>query len=196
MARHGKYRARLTPAPGPGSIADWRSGIAGGASHRPGIWIHAVSVGEVPAVSGLVTKLKRGFSATPCVLLSTTTTTGQELARRRFGPEDSVFYFPLDFAFAIKPYLRAVRPRTNRHCRDRILAEFSAISARCGLTKIAIVNARISDRSFPNYRRWRKILQPHPAAGEHIFLGSDGRGLGVSSLAIGAPRIGFRSAEI
>src|ERR1700690_3452527 len=69
----------------------------------PAIWVHAVSVGEVLAVSELVRELRLRFP-NYCVVVSTTTATGQELARKQFG-EESVFYFPLDFAFAIRPYL-------------------------------------------------------------------------------------------
>ncbi len=60
------------------------------------------------AVSGLVEEMKAGFPQHR-VVVSTTTDTGQELARKRFG-EQNVFYFPMDFAFAIQPYLRALQP--------------------------------------------------------------------------------------
>ncbi len=78
-------------------------------SAQPTIWVHAVSVGEVVAVSGLVHELRRRFPQYR-ILVSTTTDTGQKLARQRFG-EENTFYFPLDFAFAIRPYLQAVRPQ-------------------------------------------------------------------------------------
>ena len=101
--RHDKYRAGLQERLGkvPARLAEDRT--------HPAIWVHAVSVGEVLAVAGLVTELKRAFPQYR-VLVSTTTATGQKLARNRFG-EDSVFYFPLDFAFAIQPYMRRLRPQ-------------------------------------------------------------------------------------
>src|SRR5690348_14851995 len=58
----------------------------------PAIWVHAVSVGEVLAVSALVKELRRSFPQYR-VAVSTTTATGQKLAKQHFG-ENSVFYFP------------------------------------------------------------------------------------------------------
>jgi 3-deoxy-D-manno-octulosonic-acid transferase len=147
--RHGKYRAGLRQRLGkvPSWLAENRT--------QPTIWIHAVSVGEVLAVTGLVGEMKRAFPEHR-VLISTTTATGQELARSRFG-EGSVFYFPLDFGFAIKPYLRSLRPQLVVIAETEFWPNFLRL-AHAGGARIAIVNARISDRSFPRYRRWRKIL--------------------------------------
>src|SRR5438270_10350113 len=64
------------------------------------IWVHAVSVGEVLAISKLVAELRSRFHEWR-IVLSTTTLAGQTLARNKFG-EANVFYFPLDFAFAIR----------------------------------------------------------------------------------------------
>ena len=99
--RHGKYREGLGERLGkvPPRLQT---------QPTPAIWVHAVSVGEVLAVSELVKELRRRFPQYR-VVVSTTTATGQKLAKKHFG-EDSVFYFPLDFAFAIRPYLSALRP--------------------------------------------------------------------------------------
>src|SRR6476646_11797499 len=94
--RHGKYREGLAERLGkvPPRLQP---------QSAPAIWVHAVSVGEVLAVSHLVAELRRVFPGYR-VVVSTTTATGQKLARQHFG-EDSVFYFPLDFAFDIRPCL-------------------------------------------------------------------------------------------
>src|SRR5689334_4612003 len=76
---------------------------------KPVIWIHAVSVGEVLAVSRLVAEIRKRFAGYQ-VMTSTTTSTGQALAREKFG-EANVFYFPLDFGFAIRPYLESLKPK-------------------------------------------------------------------------------------
>jgi 3-deoxy-D-manno-octulosonic-acid transferase len=120
------------------------------------IWIHAVSVGEVLAVSGLVEKL-RGRLASYRIVISTTTDTGQKLARQRFG-EQNVFYFPLDFAFAIRPYLKALKPQLVIMAETEFWPNFLRLSHASG-ARIAVVNARISDRSFPGYRRFRSLLR-------------------------------------
>ncbi len=120
------------------------------------IWVHAVSVGEVLAVSGLVAELQRRFSGHR-IVVSTTTDTGQVLARKRFG-EKNVFYFPIDFAFAIRPYLRALRPQLIVIAETELWPNFLRLAHTHG-ARIAIVNARISDRSRPNYRRLRWLLR-------------------------------------
>jgi 3-deoxy-D-manno-octulosonic-acid transferase len=124
---------------------------------KPVIWVHAVSVGEVLAVSGLAAQL-REQNADHRVLVSTTTATGQQLARNRFGP-DNVFYFPLDFAFAIRPYLKALKPELIVIAETEFWPNFLRLAHKAG-AKVVVVNARVSDRSFPRYRRFRSLLAP------------------------------------
>ncbi|MGC2584550.1 MAG: 3-deoxy-D-manno-octulosonic acid transferase [Acidobacteriaceae bacterium] len=163
MVTSGRYREGLTERLGrvPERI---RQALAG----EQRIWVHAVSVGEVLAASRLIEELERRLAesgtvqdASPWrVMISTTTRTGQRLARERFGAE-RVFYFPLDFGFAVRAWLRALRPRmlvlAETEFWPRMLAE-----CRRARIPVAVVNARISDRSWPRYRRlawlWRRIL--------------------------------------
>src|SRR3984893_1603438 len=91
------------------------------------------------------------------VLLSTTTDTGQEFARKRFG-EANVFYFPMDFAFAIRPYLRALQPELIVLAETEFWPNFLRLAHASG-ARIAVVNARISDRSWPRDRRVRGLLR-------------------------------------
>lgn len=148
MLRHGKHRA------------GWRARLGNVPEqlrrHRaPIFWVHAVSVGEVLAVSGLVAQLRERHPRAR-VVVSTVTDTGQKLARQRFGAEN-VFYFPLDFAFAVRPYLQALRPRLVVIAETEFWPNFLRL-AREGGARVAVVNARISDRSFPGYRRLRRWL--------------------------------------
>jgi 3-deoxy-D-manno-octulosonic-acid transferase len=87
------------------------------------------------------------------VLISTTTSTGQKLAGQRFGAEN-VFYFPLDFAFAVQPYLDALRPELVVVAETEFWPNFLRLAKRSG-ARIAVINCRISDRSFPGYKRFR-----------------------------------------
>jgi len=108
MATSGKYREGLTERLGfvPRRV---RECVAGASV----LWIHAVSVGEVLAASSLIEELTRKLAEREGrwrVVVSTTTRTGQKLARERFG-SDRVFYFPLDFAFPVRAWLRALCPR-------------------------------------------------------------------------------------
>jgi len=114
-------------------------------------------VGEVVAVSGLIERLRRSFPQCR-VVVSTTTQTGQKLARSRFG-DDTVFYFPLDFSFAVQPYLRQLRPQLIVIAETEFWPNFLRLAHKNG-ARVAVVNARISDRSWPGYRRWRRFLTP------------------------------------
>ena len=143
MLRHGKYRGGLSERMG--KVPERLLAM----TPRPTIWVHAVSVGEVLAVGGLVSQMKLGCPEWR-ILISTTTDTGQKLAKSRFGP-DSVFYFPLDFASAVRPYLEALRPRLVILVETEFWPNFLRLSKGSG-AQIAVVNARISDRSWPGYR--------------------------------------------
>jgi 3-deoxy-D-manno-octulosonic-acid transferase len=123
---------------------------------EPAIWVHAVSVGEVLAVSELVKEMRRRFPQYR-VVVSTTTATGQNLARKHFG-EHSVFYFPLDFKFAIRPYFSVLRPRLIVLAETEFWPNFLRVAQVSG-ARVAVVNARISDRSWPGYQRFRPILK-------------------------------------
>ena len=126
---------------------------------RRAIWIHAVSVGEVLAAGRLVKELARRAPAFR-VVLSTTTRTGQGLAREQVGM-DNTFYFPLDFAWIVRRYLRRLRPAllvlVETEFWPNVLAE-----CRKADIPVAVVNGRVSDRSFPRYLRlrglWKHVL--------------------------------------
>ena len=102
IARHGKYWRSF-----PERMGKVPQTLTANSGERL-IWIHAVSVGEVLAVAGLVAQMHRTFPQHR-IVISSTTDTGHALAHKRFGAENA-FYFPMDFAFAIRPYLRALRP--------------------------------------------------------------------------------------
>jgi 3-deoxy-D-manno-octulosonic-acid transferase len=110
----------------------------------------------VLAVAGLVGELRRRFPGQK-VFISTTTDTGQGLARQRFG-EANVFYFPMDFAFAIRPYLQVLRPQLVVIAETEFWPNFLRLAHASG-ARVAVVNARISDRSWPGYRRFRWLLR-------------------------------------
>lgn len=115
-----------------------------------------MSVGEVLAVAGLVGQMRRRF-AEHRIVISTTTDTGQDLARKRFG-EGNTFYFPMDLAFAIRAYMRALRPELVVLAETEFWPNFLRISHGSG-ARVAVVNARISDRSWPRYLRFRWALR-------------------------------------
>ena len=152
MLRHGKYRKGLSERLGRVPSFMRQNDQAG----LPTIWIHAVSVGEVLAIRGLAEELSRRFASFR-VLVSTTTDTGQDLARKLLGNEN-VFYFPMDFAFAIGPYLQALRPKIVILAETEFWPNFLRLVRDDGAL-LAVVNARVSDRSWPKYHRFRWALR-------------------------------------
>jgi 3-deoxy-D-manno-octulosonic-acid transferase len=148
MRRHGKYREGLSDRLG--RVPARLTRLV-----KPTILVHAVSVGEVLAVTRLIEELRRSLPRHR-IVISTTTATAQKLARKRFGDEN-VFYFPLDFAFAIRPYLKLLRPELIVIAETEFWPNFLRLARGRG-ARIAIVNARISDRSWPGYHRLRWIL--------------------------------------
>jgi 3-deoxy-D-manno-octulosonic-acid transferase len=166
MLRRGKYRAGLLERLGriPARLAPNR---APRTDARPLIWVHAVSVGEVLAVSGLVTRLQTNAR----VVVSTTTQTGHKLACERLG-EENVFYFPLDFAFAIRRWLDALRPDMVVLAETEFWPNFIRLVHARGVP-IVVGNARISDRSYPRYRRFRWLLAKALAPIDRFVTQSD-----------------------
>ena len=133
------------------------------------------------------------------VVVSTTTRTGQKIARERFG-HDRVFYFPLDFAFAVRAWLRALQPRMvvllETEFWPRMLVE-----CRRAKIPVAVVNARISDRSWPRYLRlrflWKHLLNSFCVVLAQSELDADRlRAIGASNVRVGGNlKFGVRVAK-
>ncbi len=121
------------------------------------IWVHAVSVGEVIAVLRLIAALDKQRPKAR-VLLSTTTRTGQQIARARLGA-DRVFYCPLDLAWSVGAWLRALQPSLLVLVETEFWPGLLSGCFRRGIP-VMVVNARISDRSWPRYRRLRALWRP------------------------------------
>jgi 3-deoxy-D-manno-octulosonic-acid transferase len=151
MLRHGKYRAGIQERLGrvPGRL---RQSVEPG-----GVWIHAVSVGEVLAISNLVKELEAAYPGI-AIYVSTTTLTGQQLARTRFGAH-RCFFLPMDFVFSVSAYLNLLRPRLLVLAETELWPNLLHRAHSRG-TRVAVVNARISDRSFPRYRKFHRFLRP------------------------------------
>ena len=151
MLRHGKYRRGFSER-----LGSLPARLRLPLNADQVIWIHAVSVGEVLAVTSLVAELQRRLAGHR-IFISTTTDTGQALARKRFGDE-RVFYFPMDFAFAIRAWLKALHPQVIMIAETEFWPNFLRLAHTSG-ARIAVVNARISDRSWPSYRRFRGLMR-------------------------------------
>jgi 3-deoxy-D-manno-octulosonic-acid transferase len=122
------------------------------ADHPGAIWIHAVSVGELLSSIALAKRLKEEYPNRPLVV-STTTITGQSLARERMQFADAVFYFPLDWSFCVRRVLRAVRPSLIVVLETEIWPNFLRETHRQNIP-VLFLSGRISDRSFARYQRY------------------------------------------
>lgn len=126
------------------------------ADRRAPVWIHAVSVGEVLAARPLVDGLKSRYPAR-LVFVSTTTETGQRLARERLQSADGIFYFPLDWVVPVRRALRSLRPALVIIMETEIWPNFLR-EARRFAVPVIFANARISERSFARFERWRFLV--------------------------------------
>lgn len=129
-------------------------------AHAPGrhdVWLHAVSVGEVMAARPVVARLKERHPNLELVI-TTTTVTGQQQARRSF-PSATVTYFPLDFSRSVRRFLRHHRPSILVVVETEIWPNVSRICHSQGIP-LLLINGRISDRSLPRYRMFRRFLRP------------------------------------
>ncbi len=122
------------------------------------VWIHSVSVGETQIAINFIKKWKEQEPEKKFVL-STTTTTGQALAREN-APEDIIVIFcPIDFSWAVKRTLKLIKPEILILFETEIWPNMIYQSYRLGV-KVVQVNARISDHSFEGYKRFRYFVRP------------------------------------
>lgn len=122
-----------------------------------GIWIHAVSVGEVLSVVPLIKKIRQRWPHR-AVFLSTTSGSGQNLARQHLSTLDGIFYFPMDWQFAVRRSLSKVRPGLVLILETEIWPNFLYECNQQGIA-VCLANGRISDRSFRLYWRYRWLFR-------------------------------------
>jgi 3-deoxy-D-manno-octulosonic-acid transferase len=123
-----------------------------------GIWIHAVSVGEVAVAVALLAPLRK-LAPDRRFGLSVTTEAGRELARRVAPTGVDVFAFPFDLAAPVERALRRVRPGLVLLTETELWPLFLTRAAERSIP-VALVNGRISQRSFPRYRLLRRWFAP------------------------------------
>jgi 3-deoxy-D-manno-octulosonic-acid transferase len=147
--RHGKYAAGLGERAGGLPRFD-----PGG---RPVVWLHCVSVGEAQAARPLARALLARYP-NHALVVSTTTLTGQRLAREAFADEAAlVFYFPFDWKWSVRRALRAVNPSAVLVMETELWPRFFR-ECRRARVPVALVNGRVSEKSFGRYRLIRFFI--------------------------------------
>jgi 3-deoxy-D-manno-octulosonic-acid transferase len=146
----GRYRAGLGERLGRVPAA-----LRQATRRRKVVWVHAVSVGEVLAATRLVQELETALGEGWSIVVSTTTATGQALARERFGAE-RVFFYPLDIAWAVRAYLRALEPKLLVLMESELWPRM-LVECRSAGVPTAVANARVSDRSYARAMKVRAV---------------------------------------
>ncbi|MEM7558374.1 MAG: 3-deoxy-D-manno-octulosonic acid transferase [Planctomycetota bacterium] len=126
-------------------------------SDRPIVWLHGVSVGEVQLLVPLIDALQ-AVSPNHQFVLSTTTESGMELARRRLG-DDRCFYFPLDFSWAVRRSIRVLKPQLIVTGELELWPNLISAAKRASVPMV-VVNGRLSVSSHRGYRRLSLITKP------------------------------------
>jgi 3-deoxy-D-manno-octulosonic-acid transferase len=120
------------------------------------IWVHAVSMGEVLAVKGLVKKLSE-LPPRYKIVCSTVTETGYRMARDNLGDVCTVIYAPLDFSWIVHKFVRLIRPRIYVAVETEIWPNLYTVLHHQRVPIIQ-VNGRISDKAYRGYKRVRFLL--------------------------------------
>src|SRR5437762_425765 len=141
-----------------------------GDEHRPAIWLHAVSVGETLAARPLITALRARFPQHR-LIVSTTTATGQAVARSRIAEADGFCYFPFDWRFSVRRALDRIRPQAVILMESELWPNFLDECRQRGIP-VLVVNGRISERSFARSRRFSFIMRRLYASVAHFAMQS------------------------
>ena len=121
------------------------------------IWIQAVSVGEVLTARALIPELRTRYPHLR-LFVSTTTMTGQQVARHDLQHVDEVFYFPFDLTFIVNRTMKLVRPKLFITVDTELWPNLLRACRRRDV-KTVLVNGRISSRSYPRYRLVRPFFK-------------------------------------
>ena len=151
VLRRGKYAAGFWQRLG--RLPDLETGDG-----RKIVWLHCVSVGETNAARPLVKEILENFPEYK-IVVSTTTKTGQELAKQVFKDQAAlVFYFPFDWKFTVRRALRHIKPSVVLLMETELWFNFLRQANKSG-ARIAIVNGRLSEKSFSRYSYIKKAMR-------------------------------------
>jgi len=127
-------------------------------SARPTVWLHAVSVGEMRAAQPLVAALRERFPQHR-LLLTCMTPTGRETAQQLYGAVADIAYLPYDLPDATRRFFARVRPTLGVVMETEVWPNLLAAAQRAGVP-LALVNARLSEKSAAGYQRVRPLAEP------------------------------------
>lgn len=158
----GKYRKSILQ-----KLGGRQSKILGGLKKAPRVWVHAVSVGEVTAAAPIVASLKKKRPEVE-IIFSTSTETGQEMAKKFVKEASAFIYFPLDIPLVVRKIIKMAAPDVFVLVETELWPNFLNICKKRGVAML-MVNGRISPRSYRRYRLtrflWKNVLNHLDDAG-------------------------------
>lgn len=132
--------------------------IKGKLDHRSHIWVHAVSVGEIIVIEGIIYQLQKKYPQYP-IVVTVTTKTGYELARERFKGKALVIPSPIDFSIVVSQFIKLIKPKLYIAAETEIWPNLLLALEKRSIPSV-IINGRISDKSLNRYMMIRWILKP------------------------------------
>ena len=152
-------------------------------TNRHVVWLHAVSVGEVNLCTQIIRALEPLVPNVKFVV-STTTTTGMGELRRRLPTHVSKIYYPVDRRKYVSRALAVINPQAVVLVEAEIWPNFIWRAQKLGIP-LFLANARLSDRSFPRYKRFKFLFRP-------LFAAFDGVGAQNEADAVRLREVGCR----
>ena len=154
------------------NLAERFGRLSFGRTQRGGLWLHAVSVGEVLSSVEMIRQLKATLPGTP-IYVSVTTLAGRDIAQQRLtGLADHIFYSPIDLCWAVRRTLRHLDPLAVIIFETEIWPNLWRETKRRGAGLI-VLNGRISDRAWPRYERLWWLFRPVLAQADRILAQSE-----------------------
>ena len=125
--------------------------------HRPCVWFHAVSVGEVKLLQPVIDKITQKSPEIE-IVVSSTTLTGRKLAAELYA-DHTTFYSPSDFSWAVKRALKRIRPSTLVLAELELWPNMIQLSA-AGKVPVCVINGRLSGKSSRRYEKFSFLVRP------------------------------------
>jgi len=115
------------------------------------IWVHAVSVGEAKTAGILAPLLRKAYPGHK-ILFSTVTYTGNKVAETIAAGDEGVFYLPLDLSFIVDRVVKLIKPEIFISLETELWPNLICSVHKSG-SRLILANGRISNRSYPRYKK-------------------------------------------
>ena len=153
------------------------------------IWMHAVSVGEILASLPFLKALKKEFPSKK-IVLSTTTYTGQKIARDRFPEADRIMYTPVDAIFCTRRVASLLKPEIFITVETELWpALFQALKNID--SRIVILNGRISNASYQGYKKIILFMKKLLPKVDYFYMQDDGGAERIINLGADRNKVGI-----